>query len=78
MELLGVTIEKVSSVDGGAEMVLHSDAAKAKLGLKGNLIVSLMPGKNFAAAQKGKKQANQRRGAVGTLPAIPFEIVAAQ
>jgi hypothetical protein len=27
------------------------------------------------AAKKNKKQANQMRPAVGTLPAIPFEIV---
>jgi hypothetical protein len=74
----GVTLEKVSSADEGAELVLHSDAAKVKPGLKGNLIVNLIPGKNMGGAQKGKKQANQRRGAVGTLPAIPFEIIAAQ
>ena len=58
--------------------MLRTDAAKAKPGLKGNLIVSLLPGKNMAAAQKGKKQGNQRRGAVGVLPAIPFEVVAAE
>ena len=74
----GVTIEKVSPTDEGAEIVLRTDAAKAKPGLKGNLIVNLLPGKNMAAAQKGKKQGNQRRGAVGVLPAIPFEVVAAE
>jgi hypothetical protein len=71
----GVTLEKVSSIDAGAELVLHSDAAKVKPGQKGNLIVNLMPGRNATAAQKGKKQSNQRRGPVGSLPAIPFEIV---
>jgi hypothetical protein len=74
----GITLEKVSPSDEGAEIVLHIDAAKAKLGLKGNLIVNLLPGKTMVAAQKGKKPANQRRGPVGVLPAIPFEIVAAQ
>jgi hypothetical protein len=29
----------------------------------------------MAAAPKNKKQANQRRPTVGTLPAIPFEVV---
>jgi hypothetical protein len=70
----GITIGKVSAADEGAEIELHSDAAKAKPGLKGNLIVNIFQGQ-LAAAQKNKKQANQRRPAVGSLPAIPFEIV---
>jgi hypothetical protein len=71
----GVAIAKVSPTDEGAEIELHSDAAKAKPGLKGNLIVNIFPGQGLAAAQKGKKQNNQRRVSAGTLPAIPFEIV---
>jgi hypothetical protein len=70
----GIAIAKVSPVDEGAEIELHSDAGKAKPGLKGNLIVSIFPGSGLAAAQKGKKK-NQQRTAVGTLPAIPFEVV---
>jgi len=71
----GVAIAKVSPTGEGAEIELHSDAAKAKPGLKGNLIVNIFPGQGLAAAQKGKKQNNQRRASAGTLPAIPFEIV---
>ncbi|MGD0259726.1 MAG: PPC domain-containing protein [Verrucomicrobiota bacterium] len=71
----GITLGKVSSVSEGAEFELRSDAAKAKPGLKGNLIVNILPGQALAAAAKNKKQANQRRSSVGTLPAIPFEIV---
>lgn len=71
----GIAIERVSPVPEGAEIVLHTDAAKVKPGLAGNLIVNLLPGKNMAAMQKTKKQGNLRRGALGTLPAIPFEIV---
>ena len=71
----GITLAKVSPADEGAELELHSDAAKAKAGLKGNLIVNIMPGEGFAGAQKAKKQNSQRRNAVGTLPAIPFEVV---
>ena len=70
----GIAIAKVSPADEGAEIELHSDAAKTKLGLKGNLIVSIFPGPGLAAAQKGKKK-NLQRAAVGTLPAIPFEVV---
>jgi hypothetical protein len=72
----GITLAKVSSADVGAEIELHSDAAKTKAGLKGNLIVNILPGQGAAAAQKAKKQNNQRRNIVGTLPAIPFEVVA--
>jgi hypothetical protein len=71
----GVTLGKVSSVSEGMEIELHSDAAKAKPGLKGNLIVNILQGQSLAAAKKNKKQANQTRAAVGTLPAIPFEII---
>jgi hypothetical protein len=71
----GITLGKVSPVGEGAEIELHSDAAKAKPGLKGNLIVNIMQGDALVAAQKNKKQANQKRLAVGTLPAIPFEVI---
>ena len=72
----GITLQSTGPSVDGAELVLHSDAAKTKPGLKGNLIVNILPGKNQDAAQKGKKQGNQRRGPVGVLPAIPFEVVA--
>ena len=73
----GISLGKVSQVIGGTELELRSDAAKAKAGLKGNLIVSIVPGQAFARATKNKKQGNQRRAAVGALPAIPFEITRA-
>jgi len=71
----GITLGKVSPVGDGAEFELRSDAAKAKPGFKGNLIVDIFPGQALAAAVKNKKKGNQRRSSVGTLPAIPFEIV---
>ena len=70
----GITLGKLSPASDGAEIELRSDAAKAKPGLKGNLIVNILQGQGLAAAAKNKKQ-GQRRVAVGTLPAIPFEIV---
>ena len=72
----GITIRNVAAVVEGTELLLQSDAAKVKPGQKGNLIVNIIPGKNPASSQKGKQPGNQRRAAVGTLPAIPFEIVA--
>ena len=71
----GITLGNVSPVSEGAEIELCCDTAKAKPGLKGNLIVNIMPRQAMMAAQKKKKQANQMRPAVGTLPAIPFEVV---
>ena len=72
----GIALGKVSAGGEGTEIELRSDAAKAKPGLKGNLIVNILQGQTSAAATKNKKQAGQRRAAVGTLPAIPFEVVA--
>jgi hypothetical protein len=71
----GISLGKVSAADEGAEIELRSDAAKGKAGLKGNLIVNILPGQAPAAAAKKKKQGNQQRAVVGTLPAIPFEVV---
>lgn len=71
----GIAIGSVSPSGSGAEIVFKSDAAKVKPGLKGNLVVNIMAGPPPGAA-KAKKQTTNRRFAVGTLPAIPFEIVA--
>jgi hypothetical protein len=71
----GITLGNVSPISEGVEIELCSDATKAKPGLKGNLIVNIKPRQALIAAQKNKKQANQMRPAVGTLPAIPFEVV---
>jgi hypothetical protein len=71
----GITLGKVFAANEGAEIELRSDAAKAKPGLKGNLIVNILQGQAPSAAPKKKKQAGQRRPTVGTLPAIPFEVV---
>jgi hypothetical protein len=73
----GIALGTVSPAGESTEIELRSDAAKAKPGLKGNLIVSIMPGQGFAPAAKNKKKGNQPRTAVGTLPAIPFEVIAA-
>jgi hypothetical protein len=71
----GITLGSVSPASEGTEIELRSDATKAKPGLKGNLIVNMMPAQALIAAKKNKKQGNQPRAAVGTLPAIPFEVV---
>ena len=69
----GITVEKVPSGQGTVAVLLRADAAKVKPGLKGNLIVNVFVERTFAG-QSGKKS-NTRRIPLGTLPAIPFEIV---
>ncbi|RPJ34810.1 MAG: hypothetical protein EHM35_09580, partial [Planctomycetaceae bacterium] len=77
----GITIEKVVGAGlksprtgQGADIVLRSDAAKAKVGLKGNLIIHAFP-VSSPAPEKQKLQANRPRTALAVLPAVPFEIV---
>jgi hypothetical protein len=71
----GIALTAVSPNDEGMELLLKCEAGKAKPGLRGNLIVDLVPAVNPKAAQQGKRPGNQRRPSVGTLPAIPFVVV---
>jgi len=70
----GLAIRSQSPGSQGTEIVLQSDGAKAKPGLKGNLIVNA-----FAvwtpSASKEKPPPTSRPTPLGMLPAIPFEIV---
>jgi len=73
----GIAIKSVTPVRDGAELVLSCDAQKVKPGLQGNFIVNAFAPRPEAAG-KAKGQGNQRRAPLGTLPAIPFEVVAAE
>jgi hypothetical protein len=70
----GISIQSVVPSPEGRDIVLQSDAAKMKPGLKGNLIVSAFAERTGTSA-KGTTSATQPRGSLGSLPAIPFEIV---
>lgn len=70
----GVSLREASLNQEGSELVLECDAAKAKPGLKGNLIVNILAERTPPAAN-GRPQANRQRVSLGTLPAIPYEIV---
>jgi len=71
----GISIQNASPTRDGVEIVLLADADKAKPGLKGNLIInSFVPRPAETNAAKPKGNQNQRMP-LGTLPAIPFEIV---
>jgi hypothetical protein len=66
----GIAIEEVQTVRGGVSIVLRVDG-KAKAGLKGNLIFDAF----MERAAPNAPQSARRRAPLGTLPAIPFEIV---
>lgn len=70
----GITVRDASSDQTGTEITLQSDAAKVKPGLKGNLIVNVL-GERAPAPGKTKAKMNRQRVPLGTLPAIPFEVV---
>ena len=74
----GVTLRDVSVSGNEAEFVIDADRSKAEPGLRGNLIVvvsgeRIPPQRGGQAAAPGP--AARRRIPIGTLPAIPFEII---
>jgi hypothetical protein len=71
----GVSIASTSPGPNGTEIVLQCDAAKAKPGVRGNLIVNISAERKPPAGAAA--QANRQRISLGAIPAIPFEIVAA-
>jgi len=70
----GITVRETSLEQRSAEIVLQSDAAKTRLGLRGNLIVEVS-GERTPAPGNQKAKASRQRIPLGVLPAIPFEIV---
>lgn len=71
----GISV-KSSDIRGEVvSIVLACDAAKAKPGLQGNLILSAVGERKNA--KQPKKQANTQRVPLGSVPAIAFEVVAA-
>lgn len=68
----GITLGDVTVDDAGATFVLRAEPAKAKAGLRGNLIVTIS-GERVPPANQQPAPA-RRRVVLGTLPAIPFEI----
>ena len=70
----GISLKEVSRAQDGMEIVLECDAAKVKPGLKGNLIVNII-GERMPPAGNARGPANRQRIPLGTLPAIPFEII---
>jgi hypothetical protein len=72
----GITVQSSSVRGDVVAIVLACDAAKAKPGLQGNLILTAV-GERTGAKQP-KKQATAQRVPLGSVPAIAFEVVAAR
>lgn len=70
----GISIQSVTPERDGVSVVLRVEADKAKPGLKGNLILDAF--RNVAPNGATGNRPRQRQP-LGTLPAIPFEIVEA-
>jgi hypothetical protein len=70
----GVALKNFWLNGDGAEFLLEADAAKIKAGRRGNLIVTVS-GERQPAASAQQPAPARRRIPLGTLPAIPFEIM---
>jgi hypothetical protein len=75
----GVTLRDLILSPAGAEFVLQADAARAKAGLRGNLIVIVSGERTVQPGQPNQPPAAARRRLpLVTLPAIAFEITDAR
>ncbi|MCX8108624.1 MAG: hypothetical protein N3G20_07460, partial [Verrucomicrobiae bacterium] len=68
----GIELGSSTFREGKAEIELRCDAAKAKLGLTGNLIIKVV---SLGRQGTQRQQAGRTRPAIGYLPAVPFEVV---
>jgi hypothetical protein len=71
----GISLKDTTESWGRTELLLQCDAAKAKPGLSGNLIVQVYF-ERTADAKNGKAKGAGQSNLVNTLPAIPFVVVA--
>jgi hypothetical protein len=70
----GIAIQNVSRAGNRAAITLRADAGKVKPGLQGNLIIDAVM-ERTVEPKNGQPRANKQRVPLGTLPAIPFEIM---
>jgi hypothetical protein len=68
----GVSIQKVTPHRDGISVLVQVQGDKAKAGLKGNLILDSF---REVAANPAAGIRQARRQPMGTLPAVPFEVV---
>jgi len=70
----GITLRDLSLGEGSAAFVLQADAANAKPGARGNLIVTISGERTPPANSQQAAPPARRRLPIGTLPAIAFEV----
>jgi hypothetical protein len=70
----GIGVRDLSIGSDSLSFVITADPAKAKTGMKGNLIVNVSGVRVLPANAPNAAAAARQRIAIGTLPAIPFEI----
>jgi hypothetical protein len=70
----GIELRSSSPLEDAAEIVLQCDAEKVKADLRGNLIVIVL-GERQVTPPNGGVPNRQQRVPLGTLPALPFEIL---
>jgi len=72
----GISVKDLSLGFDGADFVIQTDLSKVKAGLRGNLIVNVSGERVPPPNAQRPAGAARQRVTIGTLPAIPFEIVA--
>ncbi len=70
----GIRIVQVKPEGSALDILLESDAAKCKPGLKGNLIIETFMDRE-PKPQEGKPKLGKQRVPLGVIPALPFELV---
>jgi hypothetical protein len=68
----GISIQKVTPESNGVSILVSVQGDKAKPGLRGNLILDAF---REVAANPAAGIRQARRQPMGTLPAVPFEVV---
>jgi Bacterial pre-peptidase C-terminal domain len=71
----GISVETISLAQDSATVLLRADAEKLKPGLKGNLIIDASV-ERTVNPKNGKSTAQKKLAPLGSLPAIPYEVVA--
>lgn len=71
----GISVKDLSLGFDGADFVIQTDSSKVKAGLRGNLIVNVSGERVPPANAQRPAPAARQRVTIGTLPAIPFEII---
>lgn len=71
----GISIQSVMPAHDGASILLRAESGKVKAGLQGNLIIEASIERPIEPGTQSKAPGGKLRIPIGTLPAVPFQIV---